>query len=341
MISIRRQFFAPSVLFLLMLGTVPAERPLAAADLALRLSDAEARPGGQVALVLRTYAARPIKQGQICFIACLNQAHQGGALPFDSLEDAVVFSEFDDALTLTTFESDGQTQTAILEFNSATGRVNWADGPMASVFLTLAADTPPGATIELVLDPANTFLIDDAGQPVPLRLRDGILTVLPAAAPLSLTADGDELLPGDVALLAVETSEIFPLSSAELAFRYDPEIATGPPQVTHEDRYGTATLDLDLSTPGLILASLVSADGSLNEIPGQLVSILLPTSPTIPLGTLSPVSLDPALTTLRDLQGQPVPLTLFEDVVTFGELTPLFSDGFESGTLSAWSSQTP
>lgn len=330
-----------ALLILISLGLGLAPPMASAVELTLRLNDAEARPGDTVALVLRTYAARPIKQGQICLIACLTQSHQGGALPFDALEDAIVFSEHGDALSLTTFESDGQTQTAILEFSSPTGRINWSDGPLAAVFLALSQDTPPGSEIELALDPANTYFIDDAGEPVPLSFRDGELTVLSVDAPLALSAAGDETVPGNVAVLAVETSEAFALASADLAFRYDTAIAVGPPQVSFDHRYGQAALDLDLSTPGLILASLNSPDGSLNGVPGQLLSILLPTSPTVPVGTRSPVTLDPALTSLVDADGRPVSLTLEGDVVVFVEATPMFSDGFESGSLRRWSSHTP
>ncbi|MCB1036111.1 MAG: hypothetical protein KDD47_19975, partial [Acidobacteria bacterium] len=321
--------------FLLVAALTPALH--AGSGLTLRLNDGDGRPGGSATLVLRTYEARPIKQGQVCLIACLTQTHGTQGLPFDALQDAVVWSELDDVTASATFESDGQIQTAILEFASPSSGVNRSDGPMAAVVLEISPNLPPGSVIEVVLDPANSFLVDDQGQRIPLRLRGGSLTVLAPDAPLRLAAEGDDVVPGAPALLGVVTSEALGLSSAELDFRYDPAVASGPPQVTLDPRYGQATLDVDLSVPGRILARLDSPDGSLNTLPGAFLSISLPTSPGVPPGTRAAIRLEPATTLLVDAAGAAVPLSLMEGVLTFVPGPPIFQDGFETGTLSAWS----
>jgi len=253
----------------------------------------------------------------------------------------VVFSEAGDAMSVGTFENGVGGQTVMVEFSSEAAGINRSDGPLAVVYLRLAAGVAAGQEIDVTLDPAQTFLVDENGDPLPMELRGGEVEVLAAQAPLELSAGGEEVRPGGVALLAVETQEALPLSSGVVGFRYDPSIAAGPPTVSVDPRYGSAALDVETPEPGLVIVSFSSADGSLNEVPGSILKIALRTAPGIPLGTLSPLSLDPGLTELRDAALEPIPLALLGDVIEFAEGHPFFTDGFESGDLTGWTTSVP
>ncbi len=307
----------------------------------LRVNDAAARPGELAAVVLRTYSARPIGQGQVCIVACLGQAHQDGQLPFDDLEDAIVFSEYLDVISITTFETDEGTQTAIIEFTSELAGVNLSDGPMAAFFLRLGAGATPGQEIDLVLDPANTVLFDADGNAIEIEYRSGSLLVLDPQEPYEVDASGAGVPPGVPAVLAVETEESFPIRSGQVGFRYPPELAAGVPVVSMDPRYGNATFTADTSIPGLVRVSFDSPDLSLNRLPGGFISIWLPTRADIPVGHRARVFLDPDLSFLEGADGSLLPLSLGDDELVFEPLEPIFSNGFESGNMGAWSLAVP
>ena len=308
--------------------------------LTLRINDAQARPGGVAALVLRTYAPRPIRQGQICLTSRFRLQKAGGS-PVESLEDFVVFSEAGDAISVGTFENGAGGQTVMVEFSSEAAGINRSDGPLAVIYLRLAPGVSPGQVIEVTLDVANTFLLDEQGDPVPIEPRSGEVEVLATTAPMELVAAGEEVRPGGIALLAVETKEFLHLGSGTVGFRYDPAIAAGPPTVSVDPRHGAAVLDVDTSEPGLAIISFTSPDGSLNQVPGPIFQVDLPTVSGVPLGTLSPLSLDPEIMALKNAALGDGSLALFGDVIEFALTNPLFRDGFEAGDLSGWSRSVP
>jgi hypothetical protein len=312
----------------------------AAEALTLRVNDAQARPGGVVALVLRTYAPRPIRQGQFCLVSGFRLARAAGS-PFESLEDAVVFSQAGDAVTVGTIESGAGGQAVMVEFSSAAAGINRDDGPLAVLYLRLAPGVSAGELIDLELDLANTFLLDEAGDPVAIEPRNGELEILAADAPMELAAAGDEVRPGGIAPLAVDTEEMLPLGSGVVGFRYDPAIARGLPTVSVDPRYGSAILDVEHPEPGLVTISFSSMDGSLNRVPGAILKVNLPTSRQVPMGTLSAVSLDSAVTAIEDASLDPVAVILHGDVMEFALPDPFFVDGFESGDFSGWSGVAP
>jgi hypothetical protein len=69
--------------------------------------------------------------------------------------------------------------------------------------------------------------------------------------------------------------------------------------------------------PGLVVVGFLSPDGTLNEVPGDIVDFSLPTSPSVPPGTQSVVSLDPATTFLIDTSGQLLSLAPTPGVLEF------------------------
>lgn len=309
-------------------------------ELTLRINDAAGRPEAQVAVVLRTYAPRPIKQGQICFFAG-RRLVRGGSAPFASLDDVVVFSEAGDAVTVGVLEGAGGEQTVMLEFSSDSSSVNESDGPLAAFYLTLAPDVAAGQIIDLELDVDQTFLEDEDGNPVDLRLRSGELSVLGAEEPFLLEADGTEAPAGSVALLTVETAELRSLGSGTVGYRYDPEVAEGPPTVTAAEHAGPLNFTVDSSQEGLVLIDFTAGGNDVNRVPGPLFVVNLLISSTAAPNSLWPVSLDPELTSLVAFDGEALDLTLGSDVLRVTPGIPLFTDGFESGDLSGWTSARP
>lgn len=350
--SLSPPFAAPhrlltELLVLVVLGLVSPFTPLLAQEpLTLRLSDTEVRPGALAAVVIRTYAPRGVGQGQLCMRAIEppaapfgdKTAAEGLGHPFTALEDVVVFSGAGDAVSANHF--DPLSQTAVLSFESLSGTINSTDGPLAVLFFRLDAGVAPGSLFDLRIDPGDTFMIDDEGQTVPLEIRSGELEVLAPGAPFSLGAEGDRAAPGGIAHVGVASAEHLLLGSGVVTFVYEPTIAGGPVTVTLDPRHGASVASVDSSIPGRVTVSFDSPDGSLNTVPGTFVSILLPIRADATIGTLSPVSIDPA-STIDDAAGNPLVLALAGDVIEIVPPDVLFADDFESGDLSNWSLVSP
>ena len=319
-----------TLLVVAILLSAPGTPATAGEDMTLRINDAMAVPGERVAVVMRTYASRGVGQGQICLN--VRNANRGGNGPLVNLEEAVVFSEHGDAVVDMVF--DGPGQAAMIEFSSASGTVNWLDGAMAVLFFRLDGALLPGEFFTLDLDPAATFLIDAVGQNIPLDLRRGQLLVRAPGEPLVVGADGDAVNAGQVAALGVATSQTLPLSLGQVTLLWDPAAASGPPVVTMDPRHGNTTYSVDLSVPGRAHVVFSSPDGSLNEVPGQIVSVDLPTAADAPPSSL--VTLDPDLTYLVDASDTPLQLDLVADMLQIRLPGMVFADGFELGNLDEW-----
>jgi hypothetical protein len=318
--------------------------PVWAGDtLTLRINDAAGVPGGRIAVVLRTYAPRGVGQGQVCLRAARSLAPTGAAAaagsPLAALEEIVVFSENGDATSQATFDEIGQ--MALLQFASSSGSINTSDGPLAVLYFRLQPDVPPGQMFTLSLDPADTFLIGPDGQPIPVAPRSGDLVVRAPGSPFELAASGDRILPGETAVLGVETVDLFPIGSGEVGLRWDPTVAAAPPTVSMDPRHGEAFFRVEQPEPGLLVIAFDSPQGALNQVPGQLVTVYLPTSPSVPPGTRAALSLDPDQTVLLGPGGEPLPLLLSGDTLEFVGADAVFADGFESGSLGEWSLVVP
>ena len=120
------------------------------------------------------------------------------------------------------------------------------------------------------------------------------------------------MAPGETALLSFLTFEPERLSSGQVAIEYDPSVTVGTPVVRMNPGFGQADFTVDDLTPGLVVVTFTSADRSLNRIPGSLVEIDVETSPEVPLGTRSPVTLVPELTFLVDKAGDLLSLRIEE-----------------------------
>ena len=277
-----------------------------AKGLKLRLNDAIAAPGGTVALVVRTYAARPIRQGRITVkvrrpagakaataalgITTDEVVEPGGPLTFLR---AVVFSRRGDAVTIVRPTAAPDGHTVRLDFSSRTATINAVDGPLAVLFFRLSASAMPGERFVVEIDPALTGLTDRNGAPLALEPIAAELVVRRPGAPYELEAEGDEVEPGETAELGVTTAEPFPIAGGRLILRYDPAAAAGAPVVTMDSRYGKAAFVVDHSVPGRLVVAFQSPDSSLNGIPGRIVAIDLKTRASAAIGWETPVTLDP------------------------------------------------
>lgn len=288
--------------------------------LTLRVNDAIGKPGGTVAVVLRTYAPRPVRQGQVLLRVRRRPPAQRAALTFEaltqpvramtSLLSATVYSQRGDAASQAALTGQADAQSVSLSFLSPSGTVNSSDGPLAVLRFKLDPSVAPGQQFDLTLDPAATSLFDGQGRPVVLDPRSAVLAVRAASAPFALEAEGDKVRPGETAELGVNTYEPFPVASGQVALRYDRRLATGLPVVRMDARYGRATFTVDRATPGLLVVKFRSADKSLNTVPGTFVAVELPTAPGLVVGTTSPITLVPELTYLLGTRGKKVKLQL-------------------------------
>jgi hypothetical protein len=281
--------------------------------LKLRVNDAVGRPGGPVAIVLRTYAARPIRQGQISVRVRRRPTAQTLGLDLQALTQpvrpltfvsAVVYSTRRDSTTQASPTSAVDSQAVNVQFASPSATVNAADGPLAVLRFRLDPAVTPGDQYTIEIDPAITSLIDAGGRPISLQPISAVLTVRAASDPLSVEAEGDKIAPGATAALGVQTLEPFGVSSGRVTLRYRASVASGPPAVRLDPRYGNATFTVDRSKPGVLIVDFQSPDHTFNTVPGTIVAVDLPTRASVALGTRSAVMIDPAGTWLKSVKGR-------------------------------------
>lgn len=293
--------------------------------LKLRVNDAVAKPGGVVAIVLRTYAARPIRQGQIS--VRVRKGAAANALSGPTIEslteaaqplrflNAVVYSTRGDSATQATPTGAASSQAVKVQFSSASGTVNASDGPLAVLRFRLDPGVTPGQKYTIEVDPALTSLVDSGGRPIVIEPRNAVLTVRAPSAPFAVEAEGDEVEPGEMAELGVQTFEPFNIASGKVTLRYNAAVS-GQPVVRMDPRYGKSTFTVTRK-PGVLIVDFKSPDRTLNTVPGAIVSVDLPTKASAAIGTESPVRLDPAGTWFKNAQGQKMKLKLEAGTLAF------------------------
>ena len=312
-----RAALALAVLALSSLASQPAS---AAEKLALRVNDARGGPGDVVAVVVRTYASRPIGQGQICIGArragrnrSVANATVGGAAetgsPFASLEKVEVFSARQDA----TFNVSFDGESADVTFRSPSGSINAVDGPLAVFHFRLSNSVREGEVYEIALDVEDTFVIAGSGQRIAIEPKPGELEIREDDGgeedSVELGVTGGKVRRGKTARVTLATRDAVALSSGRIAVRYDPKVVAGKPWVRIDPRYGKVTVIADTDTPGLVLIDFQSPDRSFNRVPGALFEVRMVISKQAPRGR-TPVNADPALTVLRDDDGDVLDLEI-------------------------------
>lgn len=290
-------------------------------SLTLRVNPAIGAPGGVVAVVLRTYAPRPIRQGQVTIRTVRRPARAkelGLTLealtqvirPFVTLVKAVVYSVQGDSTSQALLSGLADSQVTQVNFQSPSGSVNAADGPLAVFFYRLDPSVRPGDTFDLTIDPIPTSMTDSAGQPITLAPRSGVLTVRAASAAFKVEADGDKVQPGEVAELGVNTFEPFAVGGGRVTLTWDPRIAGGAPTVHIDPRYGRVTYTADTSRPGRLVVDFKSPDATFNTVPGTIVDISMPIAAGASIGATSPFKLDPAGTWFLNGKGKKIKVAL-------------------------------
>jgi hypothetical protein len=309
---------------LVLAGASAASAKAGGAALTLRANPAIAAPGGVFAVVLRTYAARPIRQGQILVKVVskptaaaarrrgrFDKAKASGpssSAPVATLLSTTVFSVGGDSVSQATQSSTSLGEQALVKFQSPSAGINAADGPMIVFLFQLDPSVAPGQTFDLQIDPTASTLLDSANQKIVLDPRAGLLTVRAPGSPLTLQPEGGDAAPGTAAALGVQTLEPFLVSAGRVTLHYDPSVAAGPPVVRIDPRYGNATFTADNPEPGLLIVDFQSPDKTLNSVPGSFIGVTLPIAPDAPAGSSSTLTLDPAETWLLDSTGADLPL---------------------------------
>ena len=319
--SQRRHVSCYLIVSLVFLAAFTAVSPVAAVEaLTLRVQDAIATPGGVVAIVLRTYASRPIGQGQLCLVATPIQSPTSppdNPNPLASYLGSVVFSDHGDAHVGLVAEVSTDPQMIVVQFSSQSGTVNMSDGPLAAFFFRLDESVPPGSTFRLVVDTPNSLLLDPKGNTILIESREGELTSRLPADPFLLQADGTRVGPGEWAGVAVSTLESFPISEGQLVLRYDAAIARGTPRVRMNPRHGPVEFQVDASIPGMVVVNFSSTVEEVNYVPGDLIQIDLPISRQVEIGASSRLWIDSAMSWVAASPGQLLPVKLEDDVVEF------------------------
>lgn len=294
--------------------------------LKLRVNDAIGAPGGTVAVVLRTYAARPIRQGRISLRVRKRTSPAKAALTVEALTEPVrpvtflgvtVYSQRRDAKSQSTQAGAADSQAVQVNFSSASGTVNASDGPLAVFRFRLSSAVSPGQEYLLEIDPSVTSLVDGGGRPIAIEPIAAVLTVRAPSDPLAVEAEGDEVEPGEAAELGFSTFEPFGVSGGQLTLRYNASVAAGAPSVAMDSRYGRSTFTVDTSRPGILVVKFQSPDGTLNTVPGNIIAVSLPTRASAPIGMETPISLDRAGTWLLSKKGRKLKLKMEDGRLAF------------------------
>lgn len=296
----------------------------------LRVNDAIGKPGGMVAVVLRTYAPRPIRQGQVRLRVIRKAPRATGrsvsslALPAVSeplrplmtLVSAVVYSQRGDSTQTAQLTGTPLDQAVTVNFQSPSATINSTDGPLAVFRFRLDPSVVPGQEFDIQIDPAVTSLFEAGGQAVELEPRPAVLTIRNPSAPFAVEAEGDEVEPGEVAELGVQTFEPFQVKSGQMVMRWNPAVAAGQPTVVMDPRFGKSTHSV-VRRRGMLIVRFQSPDASLNTVPGTFISVSLPTRPGAALGTSSPFTIDTARSFLLNRRGARIPLRFEQGAVAF------------------------
>lgn len=319
-------------LLAMLLFVPPSHDALAAAQdsLRLRVNDAITEPGGVVSLVVRTYAPRPISQGQICLVvreetdgvapvgsASSSRGPVAPQRPLEILLDAKTFSSDDDAISSADLTQSGADQIVMLQFSSASGTVNAVEGALAAITFRATGDLALLDRFTVEIDPLQSWFIDAGGNPVTIEPRAGTMRIRHPDAPMRVEIEGDKLVAGELARIEMATFEPVAISSGQVAFRFNPLLATGPAVVDLDERHGLSVFMVDQSMPGLVLVKFRSADNSFGRVPGTVIMFDIPTNPTIPVGMTFEIGFDPAFTFFLDAGGATIPVDLKRDLVEF------------------------
>lgn len=152
----------------------------------LRVDDVVAPAGSTIGLVVRSYAPRPIRQGQVCFRPRRTPAQRlgRGDSPFAEVVGVAVFGGGKSKLSA---ELVGD--MIVVTFD-APRAINEVEGPIFGIYLKLRGDVLSGDQYTLDVDLPASWIVDASGAPLPFLVRPGTLDVSSRA--MSLAPCGPE-----------------------------------------------------------------------------------------------------------------------------------------------------
>lgn len=342
----------PAALVLVVLalgGGLGAAAPLQAIPvepLMLRVQDAVGAPGERTAIVVRTYASRPIRRGKVASGVApggrplgAGSAGLGTSQPIASCDSVVIFSVAGDAVTQPC-DFDAPSQTFEVDFESLSATINAQDGAFAAIYVTLASDVVPGDEYTLALDLGLSYLDDPEDDPVLLETRSGTLRIRAANAAVGFSVDGGKVHPGSGAVIELGTEEPFEIQEGRLLITYDPAIARTLPELIADPRHGDLSLlEVTYPQPGQVQIDFQSALENWNSVPGDLLVLHFGTVPTIPIGTISPLGIlvGPMQSALVAPNSIPLQVAWEAQAIEFETDHGIFNDGFDGGDSGFWS----
>lgn len=316
-------------------------------DLWLRVEDARALAGGQVAIALRTEWPFAVGSGRIVVAATLLDGTGGAGTPFSACSSATVFSGEDDA-QVANFTFDVPTQRISFDFSSTSGTINSSPGVFGAFFCQVA----PGAVeddefqLDLVGGAGGTMLLDPAGVAWLVEPRAGELRVRDSLD-ASIDAEDTEVKPGAAALIEIETEFAFAIESGAVDLEIDPALVSGTPSVVALPNHGAVVIDQQSwdAGSGRFRFAFSSADASLNAgIPGALFLISMPTvADDSLLGQTYPLVLIAADSFLVGPGATPMSVELEDGTLLFTDspdVEDVYRDGFAGGSTWGWTSIT-
>ena len=320
-------------------------RAIAVEPLMLRVQDAEGAPGERTAIVVRTYASRPVRRGRIATgITAFARpsgapvALLGTTMPIQSCDSVQLFGLAGE-VTSPACTFDVPTQAFDINFESLTSSINALDGVLGVIYVTLAPDAVPGDQYTIALDLGVSYLDDPEDDPVLLETRAGTLTIRAPTAPVSFSVDGGKVEPGSGAVIEIGTAEPYELQEGRLLISYDPAVAAELPQVITDPRHGDVSVTVTYPQAGRVQIDFHSALETFNRVPGDLLVMHFGTPPTVPVGTLSPLTILTGANQSSLIAPGSMPLQVaWEAQPIEFELDPgIFNDGFDIGDSGFWS----
>ncbi len=324
-----------AALFLPLIALAP---PAAAQEFPLEVLVDETRVllGEEVQIVVRTVETLPL--ASVHFGLEMRDRDGLPTVLFADLASAAVFAGTAGDAGDATIEAHWNpvTQRIDVSLESPSATLNQRFGPIAVLRFTLDAGVELDDRFEIALDP-DLELVDAQLTPVLATPGDGRVRIIEADPGQNLGALGGEAFPGGDMVIGAMTVHAYAIGGGTIELLYDDTLAAGPPAVAFDARYGPVVVDaLETSVAGRVLVTFHSDGGLFNAtLHGAIFTVVVPSRPDVPIGTVSIVSLGP-LTAFTDPAGQPIELETDFEELSFIDPELVAAGAFEAGGFTEW-----